>query len=67
MSARGESVKKKVSAMINKYENDEAFVPFREVLEMIRDLNDRIQELEREVGYSDSFVDPKDANNRIST
>lgn len=67
MSARGEAVKKKVSAMIKKYENEEAFVPFKEALEIIRDLNDRIQELEREVGYSDSFVDPRDANNRIST
>lgn len=67
MSARGEAVKKKVSAMIKKYENEEAYVPFKDVLEIIDGLNDRIQELEREVGYSDSFVDPRNANNRITT
>jgi hypothetical protein len=67
MSTKGEAVNKKVSAMIKKYESDEALAPFKEVLEMIRDLNNRIQDLEKEIGYSDSFVDPRDANHRIAT
>jgi hypothetical protein len=45
---------------------DEALSPFRELLDVVREINMRLQDVERKMGYSDSFVNPNDANNKIS-
>jgi hypothetical protein len=66
MSRRGERVERAIAKISKDIGEDEALSPFRELLDVVREMNLRLQEVEKEVGYSDSFVDPNDANNRIS-
>jgi hypothetical protein len=66
MSRRGEKVEKAITKIAKDIGEDEALSPFRELLDVVREMNLRLQEVEKEVGYSDSFVDPNDANNRIT-
>jgi len=65
MSRRGDGTEKAIAKIIKEVGDDAGLSPFRELLNVVREMNVRLQELEREVGYSESFVNPNDANNRI--
>lgn len=66
MSRQGDLVENKIKELNEQFGGQDDLTPFAVVLDILKGMNQRIQVLEREVGYSDSFVDPNDANTRVT-
>jgi hypothetical protein len=62
----GDKAEQKLAKINESIGNDEGLSTFKDLLEVIRAMNRRIQALERETGYSESFIDPNESiNTRI--